>query len=115
MSGDAGRHSRLRARQPTKVACASSTGRWGDNSVDALGYDDGNPSLMEFIVRVDDGAVLSIVQTNEPGFRKGDRVIILRGDQTRIARPGCMAPVPFGYCCGGSWDAGSYADDARGA
>lgn len=52
------------------------------------GHDEGNRSLMEFIVRVDDGAVLSIVQTNEPGFRKGDRVIILRGDQTRIARPG---------------------------
>ena len=45
-------------------------------------------SLMEFIVRADDGATLSIVQTNEPGFRKGDRVIILRDDRTRLARPG---------------------------
>ena len=30
----------------------------------------------------------SIVQTNEPGFRKGDRVIILRYDKTHLARPG---------------------------
>jgi outer membrane lipoprotein SlyB len=44
--------------------------------------------LIEIIVRADDGATLSIVQTNDPGFRKGDRVIILRDDQTRLARPG---------------------------
>jgi outer membrane lipoprotein SlyB len=50
--------------------------------------DDGGRPLLEFIVRADDGATLSIVQTNEPGFRKGDRVIILRDDQTRLARPG---------------------------
>jgi hypothetical protein len=55
---------------------------------DGGGHDDGNRSLVEFIVRVDDGATLSIVQTNEPGFRKGDRVIILRDDRTRLARPG---------------------------
>jgi hypothetical protein len=55
---------------------------------DAGGHDDGSRSLVEFIVRADDGATLSIVQTNEPGFRKGDRVIILRDDKTRLARPG---------------------------
>ena len=55
---------------------------------DGGGHDDGNRSLVEFIVRADDGATLSIVQTNEPGFRKGDRVIILRDDRTRLARPG---------------------------
>jgi hypothetical protein len=51
-------------------------------------HDDGNPALVEFIVRTDDGATLSIVQTNQPGFRKGDRVIIFRDDRTRLARPG---------------------------
>jgi hypothetical protein len=55
---------------------------------DGVGRSDGNLSLVEFIVRSDDGATLSIVQTNQPGFRTGDRVIILRGDQTRLARPG---------------------------
>jgi outer membrane lipoprotein SlyB len=55
---------------------------------DGGGHDDGNRSLMEFIVRVDDGATLSIVQANQPGFRNGDRVIILRDDRTRLARPG---------------------------
>ena len=51
-------------------------------------HDDGGRLSVEFIVRADDGATLSIVQTNEPGFRKGDRVIILRDDRTRLARPG---------------------------
>ena len=55
---------------------------------DGSGHGDGNRSLVEFIVRADDGATLSIVQTNEPGFRKGDRVIILRDDRARLARPG---------------------------
>jgi hypothetical protein len=49
---------------------------------------DGGRSLVEYIVRADDGATLSIVQSNEPGFRGGDRVIILRDDRTRLARPG---------------------------
>ena len=34
------------------------------------------------------GAVLSIVQQNDAGFRAGDRVVIMRDDQTRLARPG---------------------------
>ena len=52
------------------------------------GHDSGDRSRVEFIIRADDGAVLSIVQANDAGFRQGDRVIILRGDQTRLARPG---------------------------
>jgi outer membrane lipoprotein SlyB len=52
------------------------------------GAGDNDRPLVEFIVRADDGATLSIVQTNEPGFRNGDRVIILRDDRTRLARPG---------------------------
>jgi hypothetical protein len=54
---------------------------------DGSGYDGGNGSQVEFIVRSDEGATLSIVQANEPGFRKGDRVVILRDDRTRLARP----------------------------
>ena len=52
----------------------------GDHS----GNDD--RSLVEFIVRVDDGTVLSIVQPNDQALRKGDRVIIVHGEQTRLAR-----------------------------
>jgi outer membrane lipoprotein SlyB len=52
---------------------------------------DGGRSLMEFIVRTDDGATLSIVQMNEPGFRTGDRVVIMRDDLTHLARPGPQA------------------------
>jgi len=56
--------------------------------VEAGGDRTGSRQFVEFIVRADDGATLSIVQENEPDFRAGDRVIILRGGQTRLARPG---------------------------
>jgi ATP-dependent exoDNAse (exonuclease V) alpha subunit len=52
------------------------------------GRDDNNRPLVEIIVRVDGGGVLSIVQQNDAGFREGDRVVIMRGDRTRLARPG---------------------------
>lgn len=44
--------------------------------------------IMEFIVRQDDGGIISVVQSNEAGFRPGDRVSILRGDRIRLVRPG---------------------------
>jgi outer membrane lipoprotein SlyB len=50
--------------------------------------DSGKNALTEFIVRTDDGATISVVQSNEPGFRPGDPVIILRDGPTRLARPG---------------------------
>jgi hypothetical protein len=42
----------------------------------------------EFIVRTDDGATISVVQTNDTGFRTGDRVVILRDDRTHLEHPG---------------------------
>ena len=55
---------------------------------DGRGQSNDNRAMVEFIVRADDGATLSIVQSNAAGFRNGDRVVILRGDRTRLARPG---------------------------
>ena len=43
--------------------------------------------VTEFIVRTDDGNVISIVQVNDAGYHVGDRVIIPRGDPARLARP----------------------------
>jgi outer membrane lipoprotein SlyB len=43
--------------------------------------------LTEFIVRTDDGTTLSIVQANALGLHPGDRVVILRGTGTHLARP----------------------------
>jgi outer membrane lipoprotein SlyB len=40
---------------------------------------------VEFIIRQDDGSTLSVVQTNEDGFRPGDRVVLTRGARTHIA------------------------------
>jgi outer membrane lipoprotein SlyB len=48
----------------------------------------GHMQVVEFIVRTDGGAVLSVVQANDADFHAGDRVMILRGDATRLARPG---------------------------
>ena len=55
--------------------------------IDAEPAKDAGDPLVEFIVRADDGATLSIVQANDAGFRQGDRVVILRAAQTRLARP----------------------------
>jgi outer membrane lipoprotein SlyB len=44
--------------------------------------------LTEFIVQVDGGATISVVQINLAMFRPGDRVVVLHDGQTHIARPG---------------------------
>ena len=41
-------------------------------------------SLVEFIVRTDDGSTLSIVQPNVLKFRAGDRVVILHENETHL-------------------------------
>ena len=56
--------------------------------IDGAAPRDASQKLVEFIVRADDGATLSIVQGNEAGFRTGDRVIIRRDEIARLARPG---------------------------
>jgi outer membrane lipoprotein SlyB len=38
----------------------------------------------EFIIEVAGGGTIAVVQTNEEGFRVGDRVTILQGDRTRL-------------------------------
>jgi outer membrane lipoprotein SlyB len=40
----------------------------------------------EFIIEVDGGGTIAVVQTNEDGFRVGDRVTILTGDRARLVR-----------------------------
>jgi outer membrane lipoprotein SlyB len=65
-----------------RAALLASAGGSGDAT------DGGRKSLIEFIVRTDDGSTLSVVQPNEAGFHNGDRVIILRNYQTRLVRPG---------------------------
>lgn len=48
----------------------------------------GTESPVEFIVRTDDGATLSIVQPSQPGLRAGSRVIVLFGETARLAPAG---------------------------
>jgi outer membrane lipoprotein SlyB len=51
------------------------------------GTDPSTP-LIEFIVRADDGAILSIVQTTDLDLHKGDRVVIRYQPTAQLARPG---------------------------
>jgi hypothetical protein len=44
--------------------------------------------LTEFIVRADDGATLSIVQSNKLDLHTGDRVVIRYEPTAELARPG---------------------------
>ncbi|TWT09729.1 glycine zipper 2TM domain-containing protein [Reyranella sp. CPCC 100927] len=46
-----------------------------------------------FIVQVDNGPVINVVQTNEAGLQTGERVMILEGgEKTRLAREGSPPP-----------------------
>lgn len=48
----------------------------------------GRPTLLvEFIVRSDDGATLSLVQDNSLGLHPGDRVVIRREANAQLTRP----------------------------
>ena len=45
-------------------------------------------TAIDFVVREAGGATIAVVQTNEQHFQVGDTVAILRGDHTRLSRPG---------------------------
>lgn len=40
----------------------------------------------EFIIQEDGGGTIAVVQSNEDRFVPGERVLIIRGDRTRLAR-----------------------------
>ncbi|EFH10914.1 glycine zipper 2TM domain-containing protein [Pseudoroseomonas cervicalis] len=71
----------------------------------AIGRGVGTTNAVEFFIREDHGGDISVVQTNEEGLQVNDRVVISRGDRTRVSRaaggppPGAYAPqgVPQGY------------------
>lgn len=50
-------------------------------------------SAIEFIVRMDRGGDIAVVQTNEQGLQAGDRVVVTRGDRVRLSRA-AGGPVP---------------------
>jgi outer membrane lipoprotein SlyB len=47
---------------------------------------------VEFFVRQDGGGDIAVVQTNEENLQYNDRVVIIRGDTTRISRAAGEAP-----------------------
>ena len=76
-----------------KVSVQPSSSPWrsvllADAATTRAANDVAGSGLMEFIVRTGDGAIISVVQANDGGFRTGDRVVILHDGQARLARPG---------------------------
>lgn len=55
------------------------------------GVSQGN--AIEFIVRMDRGGDIAVVQTNEQALQAGDRVVVTRGDRVRLSRA-AGGPVP---------------------
>jgi outer membrane lipoprotein SlyB len=57
-----------------------------------VGISKGKPGThaapVEFIVRRDDGQIISVVQANDDKFRTGDRALLTQGAQTRLTRAG---------------------------
>jgi hypothetical protein len=45
----------------------------------------------EFIIRADHDHTVSVVQANPENLRTGERVLLIRGSRTRIARAGAVA------------------------
>jgi len=80
----------------------------------AIGRGVSSGQAVEFTIREDHGGDISVVQTDEEGLRAGDRVVIIRGDRTRISRaaggppPGAYAPPAAAPAYGASYGGGSY-------
>ncbi len=54
-------------------------------------------SAVEFVVREDRGGDIAVVQTNEDGLSVGDRVVVNRGDRTRLSRAAGGPPQTAGF------------------
>jgi len=46
------------------------------------------PNETEFVIRVDNGRTLSVMQPNDQNFHAGEHVVLSRGTRTRILRVG---------------------------
>ncbi len=54
-------------------------------------------SAIEFVVREDRGGDIAVVQTNEDALQVGDRVVVNRGDRTRLSRAAGGPPLGGGF------------------
>jgi outer membrane lipoprotein SlyB len=84
------------AVRPIAPAAGSEAGGWRAALLNGAGESSGPApaaaSLAEFIVRVDDGATLSIVQANADALRVGDRVTLAR-PAAAIGSPRLVRPL----------------------
>ena len=63
----------------------------------AIGSGVSSGQAIEFTIREDAGGDFQTVQTNEEGLQAGDRVVISRGDRTRISRAAGGPPPAAAY------------------
>lgn len=63
----------------------------------AIGSGVSTGQAVEFTVREDTGGDFQVVQTNEEGLQAGDRVVVSRGDRTRISRAAGGPPPAAAY------------------
>lgn len=54
-------------------------------------------SAIEFVVREDRGGDIAVVQTNEDALQVGDRVVVNRGERTRLSRAAGGPPPGSGF------------------
>ena len=76
----------MRAVKVSNNSAAWRAGLISEARATTLAPDDTQPR-MEFIVREDGGATISVVQSNELGLHPGDRVAIQRDNETRLTHP----------------------------
>ncbi len=78
----------MRGDQPRSAGALEGLSSAATPSGDATPSDPATGQPMDFIVREAGGGTIAVVQTNELHFQVGDQVLILRGDRTRLSRPG---------------------------
>lgn len=74
----------------------------------------GTRQAIEFVVREDRGGDIAVVQTNEEGLQVGDRVVINRGDRTRLSRAAGGPPPGVAYVPSAEYAPPGYAPSRSG-
>lgn len=68
----------------------------------------------EFVVQRADGSTFAVVQTNEDNLQPGERVLIVSGDRTRLARDTGTYNPPPQHAGSGSGGGGAYPSSQAG-
>ena len=76
------------AMRPVELGSAASLGRLVRPTKAANARPSERGQAVDFIVHEAGGGTIAVVQENELRFQVGEPVLIIRGDRTRLSRPG---------------------------